>query len=121
MVNIDMLALTILGINAFLFFLTTKLTGIGKIRGGALSGWISSLIGLWVLVNKGKIPTLGVEKGTFIFVYAVIVIFAILFVFVGRDSVSSYRTPIFGKLLFYIPRIGIFMGIVIAIISQVIA
>jgi len=121
MVEIGSLALTVIAINAFTLYLTTKLVGIGKIRGGALSGWISSFVGFYVLVNQDKIPTFGFEKSGLIFGYGIIAILSILIVFVGRDKPSNYNIPLLGDLLYYVPRVGIFMGIVIAMLSQTLA
>ena len=120
MVNIDTLMLVILAINIFVYYLVTKLKGVGLIRGGALSGWVSSFIGIWVMVNDGKIPTFGMKESNLIFAYAMIAIISILLVFVGRDSPSNYNKPILGELLFYMPRIGIFMGLIVAFISQIV-
>ena len=119
MVNIDTLSLVILAINAFIYYLVTQLSRVGPIRGGALAGWISSFIGIWVLVNDGKIPTMGIKESDFIFIYGIIAIISILLVFVGRDAPARYKEPIIRELLLYMPRIGIFMGVFIVIISQI--
>ncbi len=121
MVQIDTLALTVLALNGFIYFLVTQLEGVSKIRGGAISGWISSFIGFYVLIKKNKLPLFGFEATTLIFIYAIIALFGVLIVFVGRDRPSNYNIPLLGDLLYYYPRVGIFMGVIIAALSQILA
>ena len=118
--EISPLFLGILILNGFIYYLVNKLSGVGPIRGGALSGWISSFIGISVMITDGEMPTFGIKETDFISIYAIIAFISFLLVFVGRDNLSMYNKPIIGELLFYIPRIGIFMGVIVAIISQII-
>ncbi|MCK4796400.1 MAG: hypothetical protein KAT05_03410 [Spirochaetes bacterium] len=118
--QISPLFLGILILNVFIYYLVNKLSGVGPIRGGALSGWISSFIGISVMVNDGEMPTFGIKESDFISIYGIIAIISILLVFVGKDDPSMYNKPIIGELLYYIPRIGIIMGVIVASISQIV-
>jgi len=116
--SIDWYAVMVIAINIILYLLIDSIPKMGFIRGGAISGWISSFIGFYIILFK-KINNVNFIDPSYIFIYALVAIFGILIVFVGKDNVSNYNIPVLGHILYYYPRVGIIMGGVMALLSQI--
>jgi uncharacterized metal-binding protein len=54
------------------------------------------------------------------FYFSIIAVVSIVLVFVSRDDPSTYNIPVIGELLYYLPRLGIIMGIITAALNQII-
>ncbi len=120
MVSIDWITVGILALNVIFYLLVTRLKDVKEIRGGAISGWLSSMPGFYFLITQNKIPLFGLEKVSLMLIYSIIAAVSILLVFVSRDDPSTYNIPVIGDLFYYLPRVGIFMGIVTAALNQII-
>ena len=118
MVSIDWAAVGILVLNLITFLLVKQLKGVSNIRGGAISGWMSSIPGFYFLV-PGSFILFGLDRAALLLIYALVAIISILIVFVTRDDPSHYNTFFIGHLFYYLPRVGIFMGMVTAALTQV--
>jgi len=120
MVSIDWITVGVLTLNVIFYLLVTRLKDVKKIRGGAISGWLTSMPGLYILIIHNKIPLFGLEEVSLMFFYSIIAAVSIVLVFVSRDDPSTYNIPIIGELLYYLPRVGIIMGIVTAALNEII-
>lgn len=119
MVSIDWVAVGTLTLNGILYLWVTHKKGFSIIRGGAISGWVSSLIGFYFLLPD-KILLFGFDKAAIVVVYSLIAIVSIWLVYESKDDPSTYNILVVGKLCYYLPRIGIFMGVITAALNQII-
>jgi hypothetical protein len=119
MVAIDWVAASTLILNGFLYFWVTNKKGFARIRGGAISGWISSLWGFYFLLPSG-IFLFSLDKAALVLVYSLIAILSMWLVYEGKGNLSIYKIPVMGELCYYLPRVGIFMGGLTAILNQII-
>ncbi len=119
MVSINWIAVGVLSLNIIIYWLITQLRNISTIRGGAISGWFSGIIGLYFLIPD-EIILFNFNKTKLILIYVIIAFLSILCVFVSRDNPSTYNIPVVGRLFYYLPRIGILMGVITAILNQII-
>ncbi len=117
--SIDLVALSTLILNGGLYLWVTNKKDFSRIRGGAISGWISSLWGFYFLLPD-EIFLFGLDKAVLVLVYSLIAIFSIWLVYESKDGGPSiYNKPVVGELCYYLPRIGIFMGGLIAALNQI--
>ena len=81
MVNFNWFGAGIIILNIILTFLLSSMRRIKYKRGGAISGWISALIGVLILVYY-KAPLFSTITTTLAIVFLIIVIFGILIIII---------------------------------------
>ena len=115
MVNINEWAIIVLCVQIVAFLVVRKIHGIGDIRGGSISGWLASLVGLSSLVVSEAVSV----NLVYVFIYFFIAIIGILVTFVGINNPSVYKIKYLHNIIEYYPKAGIAMGAVFIVLTQV--
>ncbi len=105
------LGLIVWAVNGILFYFLNRTKNIGKIMGGAISGYISMLVGLLILYSEGALIYLTI---TIVLYIAIGVAILIVYLYHYANSISSRN-----KIGYYIVRIGIIIGIVTGFIVSI--
>ncbi len=114
--SINLWAVITVVITGVTYYLITRLGRVGTLRGAGISGWISSYIALPELLRLMKFPT---EKAaTIVHYFGIVAVISILMIWASSDRPDVYR-GIFGKLYYYIPRVGAVLWIAISILLQI--
>lgn len=111
--EISYFALGVLGSQAVVWFLLGRMSKMGRIRAGGISGWFAGLVGLTILAYKKMLPVFfGFDAAVIIGLYGGLTIIATLLLLAHRDNPSVGNIPILREAVQYLPRIGILMGLV---------
>jgi hypothetical protein len=107
MVNFNILGGLVWFLNFILFLVLQKTPNIGRARGGGISGWAASLLGVYLLYSK-QISFFSQIKTTGMWIIAVLIVAAIITIYT-----SALQDKPANQFVVIVTRIGYGIGIVI--------
>lgn len=100
-------------LNLVLFFMLKETRRIGHQRSAGISGWISVLFGLLILTIQ-KVPPFYSFSSPLLIIIAIIVVFAILFIYMPALS-PNINLGSMGNICSLSMKVGWFIGIVMGL------
>lgn len=118
MVDLSWTGFVVWGINALLFFMLQKTNNIGPKMSGAISGWISALIGIFILYSRkvSFMSILSVSSSLYIGISVAVVL---VFLYFYASNVRN-RSGFFGNVGYFLTRTGWVIGFIMGLLCAVI-